>query len=63
MKLCNIPNIVVNSTMVIDTTYVARKIKSEPFYFLLHIYDRESIVFGLNFRNGGFSGFTRFEVP
>ena len=32
------------------------------FYFLLPI-SRESIVFGTNFRNGDFDGFTRFEVP
>ena len=31
------------------------------FYFLLPI-SRESIVFGSNFRNGDFVGFTRFEV-
>ena len=30
------------------------------FYFLLPI-SRESIVFGSNFRNGDFDGFTRFE--
>ena len=32
------------------------------YYFLLSI-SRESIVFGSNFRSGGFGGFTRFEVP
>ena len=32
------------------------------FYFLLPI-SRESIVFGSNFRNGDFKGFTRFQVP
>ena len=31
------------------------------FYFLLPI-SRESIVFGTNFQNGDFDGFTRFEV-
>ena len=34
---------------------------SHHFYFLLPI-SRESIVFGSNFRNGDFDGFTRFEV-
>ena len=34
----------------------------KPFYFLLLIPSRESIVFGSNFRNGDFDGFTRFEV-
>ena len=33
-----------------------------PFHFLLPI-RRESIVFGSNFRNGDFDGFTCFEVP
>ena len=33
-----------------------------PFYFLLPI-SRESIVFGSDFRNRDFDGFTRFEVP
>ena len=33
-----------------------------PCYFLLPI-SRESIVFGSNFRNGDFDGFTRFEIP
>ena len=32
------------------------------FYFLLPI-NRESTVFGSNFRNGGFDGFTRYEDP
>ena len=32
-----------------------------PIYFLLRI-SRESNVFGSNFRNGGFDGFTHFEV-
>ena len=34
---------------------------NEHFYFLLPV-SRESIVFGSNFRNGDFDGFTRFEV-
>ena len=33
----------------------------EYYYFLLPI-SRESIIFGSNFRNGDFDGFTRFEV-
>ena len=32
-------------------------------YFLLHIYDRQNIILGSNFRNGDFEGFIRFEVP
>ena len=32
------------------------------FYFFLPI-SRENIVFGSNFRNRDFDGFTRFEVP
>ena len=36
-------------------------IKYKYFYFLLPI-SRESIVFGSNFRNGDFNGFTRLEV-
>ena len=34
-----------------------------PFYFLLPIHGRESVVFGTNFRKGDFEGFTRFEAP
>ena len=41
-------------------TIILRNVFS--FYFLLPI-SRESIVFGSNFRNGDFDGFTRFEVP
>ena len=38
------------------------KLKPILNYFLLPI-SRESIVWGSNFRNGDFGGFTRFEVP
>ena len=31
-------------------------------YVLLPKYDRGRIIFGSNFRNGDFDGFTRFEV-
>ena len=34
-----------------------------PSCHLLSPISRESIVFGSNFRNGDFDGFTRFEVP
>ena len=33
------------------------------YYFLLPMHGRVGVVFGSNFRNGDFDGFTRFEVP
>ena len=56
-KNCIILHIFLNNLK--KKTYNNMKMKF--YYFLLPI-SRESIVFGSNFRNGDFDGFTRFEV-
>ena len=49
--------------MYINLIKYLNKLGSVDFYYFLLPISRESFIFGSNFRNGDFDGFTRFEVP
>ena len=55
-----LPLIVAKRTVKLTCTITHSCISN--FYFLFLVYGKESIVFGSNFQNKNFDGFTNFEI-